>query len=266
MEGPDVAQVQERLQELGYYDGAIDGIYGESIFEAVRLYQADYGLSPDGIVGPDTWNSIGLSPTGQYPLPPGGETIEIDLGQKKLVFLRFSEEIATYPVAVGKPATPTPVGEWKVIQKTLNPGGAFGTRWMRINVPWGGYGIHGTNNPASIGTEVSNGCIRMNNEDVEALYEVVPLGTPVKITGIVFTGRILSLGVDPGQDVFAVKTTLTTLGYFSGEIDGIYDVEIQRAVVVFQNDFNLVADGVVGVNTYNQLQLALDQYNDNREP
>jgi len=52
-----------------------------------------------------------------------------------------------YRVAVGKSETPTPVGEWKVVWKDYNWGSGFGTRWMGLNVPWGIYGIHGTNNP-----------------------------------------------------------------------------------------------------------------------
>ncbi len=106
----------------------------------------------------------------------------------------------------------------------------------------------------------------MYNEDVNELYDIVPLGTRVKITGEVFTGRILQEGVEPGPDVFSVKTTLTTLGYYEGEINGVFDPALTEAVRAFQRDFNLVADGIVGVNTYDQLQLALDQYNDNREP
>jgi len=44
-----------------------------------------------------------------------------------------------------------------------------------------GYGIHGTNNPRSIGTSVSHGCIRMRNEDIETLFRIVDVGTPVYI-------------------------------------------------------------------------------------
>lgn len=139
MEGPDVTHVQERLTELGFYNQEIDGIYDEDVFEAVRTYQTEYGLNPDGIVGPETWNSIGLSPNQYYPPPEEGYSIEIDLNQKILTLKKFTEIIKTYPVAVGKPATPTPVGDWQIIQKTLNPGGPFGTRWMRLNIPWGGF-------------------------------------------------------------------------------------------------------------------------------
>jgi lipoprotein-anchoring transpeptidase ErfK/SrfK len=60
----------------------------------------------------------------------------------------------------------------------MNPGGAFGARWMRF---YNGYGIHGTNNPASIGKAVSNGCVRMFNRDVIQVYSKVDYGTPVRI-------------------------------------------------------------------------------------
>lgn len=266
MTGPDVMHIQERLASLGYYEGEIDGIYDEDVFEAVRNFQREYGLNPDGIVGPDTWNAIGLDPQAQFPTPPEGYSIEVDLDRKILTLKQYTETINTYPVAVGKPSTPTPTGEWQIIQKTRNPGGAFGTRWMRLNIPWGGYGIHGTNDPESIGTAASHGCIRMFNEDVNELYDIVPLGTPVKITGGVFSGRILDIGVEPGPDVFNVKTILSELGYYQGEIDGVYDEATAEAVRNFQRDFNLVADGIVGVDTYNALQLARDQYLEDREP
>lgn len=266
MVGPDVMHVQERLADLGFYEGEVDSIYDEEVFEAVKSFQTDFGLVPDGIVGPDTWNAIGLGPDIQFTEPPEGYSIDIDLIRKILTLNQYTETLNTYPVAVGRPSTPTPVGEWQIIQKTRNPGGAFGTRWMRFNVPWGGYGIHGTNQPESIGTAASHGCVRMLNEDVNELYDIVPLGTPVKITGEVFSGRILTVGVEPGPDVFAVKTTLTELGYYEGEIDGIYDEATAEAVRNFQRDFNLVADGIVGVDTYNELQLARDQFTEDREP
>jgi len=60
-----------------------------------------------------------------------------------------------YPIAIGKPSTPTPKGNFKIINKALNPGGPFGARWLGLNKK--GYGIHGTNNPSSIGKAISNG-------------------------------------------------------------------------------------------------------------
>lgn len=84
-----------------------------------------------------------------------------------------------YPIAIGKPSTPTPKGNFKIINKALNPGGPFGARWLGLNKK--GYGIHGTNNPSSIGKAISNGCIRTYNANIIELFNLVPIGTPVTI-------------------------------------------------------------------------------------
>lgn len=84
-------------------------------------------------------------------------------------------------VLVGKPSTPTPKGSFKIKNKALNPGGPFGARWMGLTATGGSYGIHGTNNPNSIGHAASAGCVRMYNHDVIELYNTVPIGTIVNI-------------------------------------------------------------------------------------
>jgi L,D-transpeptidase ErfK/SrfK len=265
MEGIDVRNVQEQLQELGYYEGDITGIYDRDTAEAVRNFQEAFGLTADGIVGPDTWNAIGLSEESlqyfdtQY-------NITVDMEQFELTLKEGQEIIEVYPVAVGKPATPTPTGNWRIIQKTENPGGPFGARWMRLNVPWGGYGIHGTDDPESIGQPVSHGCIRMNNDDVIELYDIVPLGTEVKIIGETFTGRVLYLGVDGGADVVRVQEILQNLGYYTGPLDGEYDEEVRDAILDFQRDYGLMTDGVVGPNTYEALEKMNDTLLGSDEP
>ena len=106
--------------------------------------------------------------------------IVISRRAKTLSLYSNSNLIKSYPVAIGKPSTPTPVGTFTIVNKQLNPGGPFGTRWMGLSKPH--YGIHGTNNPASIGTAASNGCIRMYNRDVEDLFNRVRVGTVVRIS------------------------------------------------------------------------------------
>lgn len=66
--------------------------------------------------------------------------------------------IKKYSIASGKIETPSPIGTWKVTKMSKWSGG-FGTRWIGLNVPWGIFGIHGTNRPGSIGSEASHGCI-----------------------------------------------------------------------------------------------------------
>jgi len=106
-----------------------------------------------------------------------------------------------YGVAVGQPQYPTPRGRFSITSKQVNPvwsvpnspwaGELAGTtvtggsasnplkaRWMGIA---GGVGIHGTGEDGSIGSRASHGCIRMHVSDVIALYQRVPVGTPVLI-------------------------------------------------------------------------------------
>jgi len=262
MTGPDVAVLQQRLREIGVYQGLVDGIFGPLTDQAVRTFQAQAGLTVDGVVGPATWNALGFSE-----IPPVMTTmrISIDVEKKILNLSENNQLVRTYPVAVGKPETPTPLGDWTIIQKTVNPGGAFGVRWMRISVPWGGYGIHGTDNPSSIGKAASHGCVRLFNEDVIDLYDRVDLGTPVRITGRVTLGRILSIG-DSGDDVSQVQNQLLVLGYYRGDVDGVFGPLTQEAVIAFQRDNNLDPDGIVGPLTYDRLQQVYDVVLGNRQP
>jgi len=114
-------------------------------------------------------------------------TIIINRDARTLTLIKNGAAIRTYSVAVGKPATPTPLGNFSIIEKRVNPGGAFGARWMRF---YGGNGIHGTNNPSSIGKAVSHGCVRMYNRDVIELYNKVGYGTPVRVVGTSIRARI----------------------------------------------------------------------------
>lgn len=121
--------------------------------------------------------------------------IVINLPGRSLALYEGEKKIRLYPIAIGKPSTPTPIGYYKISSKDVNPtwtdpsdykntipsgpSNPLGYRWMQI---YGNYGIHGTNNPNSIGNYVSNGCIRMFEKNVEELFDLVNIGTPVEIT------------------------------------------------------------------------------------
>jgi lipoprotein-anchoring transpeptidase ErfK/SrfK len=107
--------------------------------------------------------------------------ITINTRAHTLTLFRDNIVYKTYKVAVGKPATPTPKGTFKIINRAVNPGGPFGARWLGLNAPNGDYGIHGTNDPSSIGKNISNGCIRMFNNQVIELSNLVSIGTVVQI-------------------------------------------------------------------------------------
>jgi lipoprotein-anchoring transpeptidase ErfK/SrfK len=120
--------------------------------------------------------------------------IVVSLADRKLALLEGDKVLRVFDVAVGKPTTPSPEGDYRVVTRMANPTwygprqvvppgktNPLGTRWMGLSVP--GYGIHGTSAPNSIGKAASHGCIRMRNHDAEELFEMVPVGTRVELVG-----------------------------------------------------------------------------------
>ncbi|MEI7024487.1 L,D-transpeptidase [Paenibacillus sp. y28] len=105
--------------------------------------------------------------------------IIVDLSYFRLYLLDENTVVREFPVGIGKLLTETPAGEYYIVNKVPNPGGPFGVFWMGLSKPH--YGIHGTNDPSSIGKRSSHGCIRMYNEDVLQLAALVPLHTRVTI-------------------------------------------------------------------------------------
>lgn len=189
--GQDVLQLQERLNTLGFDAGLEDGIFGPSTQQAVIQFQVSRGLEADGVVGLMTYRAL-------FDVE-GRAKILVDLSQRSLYLYLDDVLQNSYPVAIGKPSTPTPTGFFAITEKAMNPGGVFGTRWIRF---FRDYGIHGTNNPDSIGHNVSNGCVRMFNEDVNFIYSVVTIGTEVTI---ISSGKNLRYYVvQPGDTLYDI--------------------------------------------------------------
>ncbi len=119
-------------------------------------------------------------------------SILVNKGANTLILYANNKPVKQYSVATGKKNC-TPSGTFKIANKLVNPTwfktgailppgspeNALGSRWMGFDRPE--YGIHGTIDPKSIGTQASQGCIRMLNADVEELYGMVPSGTSVTI-------------------------------------------------------------------------------------
>ena len=105
--------------------------------------------------------------------------IIVDLSQRMLYLLEDNIVVRGFPVGIGSVLNQSPEGEYTIINKQANPGGPYGAFWMGLSKPH--YGIHGTNNPSSIGKRVSRGCIRMYNADVLTLSRMVSVGTRVTI-------------------------------------------------------------------------------------
>lgn len=186
-------------------------------------------------------------------------SIVADLNINKLFLVNNNTNkiFKDYPIASGKLSTPSPVGTWKIVNKESGWGKGFGSRWMALNVPWGKYGIHGTNKPFSIGGSASLGCIRMFNKDVEDLYSLVNVGTTVVIYGGSYnmeynTFRLLSPG-DRGSDVFEVQRRLKNLGYYKGPLNGIYGDELKKDVIRFEKDNQLLVTHNLDKKFYRKL-------------
>ncbi len=148
----------------------------------------------------------------QFVLPPGPrEGIVINLAQMRLFYFPPPEpgqaaRVVTLAIGIGDDIAPTPIATTHITRKAVDPSwrppdsvrkrraeegetlpavvppgpdNPLGSRALYLGLP--SYLIHGTNRPWGIGMRVSNGCIRLYPEDIEALYEQVPVGTPVRI-------------------------------------------------------------------------------------
>jgi len=118
----------------------------------------------------------------------------VSIPDRKLAVLEQGNVIATFPVAVGAAASPSPTGEFQIVSRIANPTyyrpgtvipagkeNPIGTRWLGLSQR--GYGIHGTNAPRSIGRAASHGCIRLRNRDMERLFPMLQVGDVVQIRG-----------------------------------------------------------------------------------
>lgn len=118
--------------------------------------------------------------------------IVVSIPDRKLALLEDGDVVKVYDVAVGAEKSPSPSGDFTIVNRLENPtyyhpgvvieAGAnnpLGTRWMGLSQK--GFGIHGTNQPQSIGKAASHGCIRMAQKDLEELFTFVHVGDGVSI-------------------------------------------------------------------------------------
>ena len=123
---------------------------------------------------------------------PRNRRIFVSIPDRKLALVEDGRVLRVYTVAVGAPASPSPAGEFKVISRLSHPtyyhtgvvippgkDNPLGTRWIGLDRK--SYGIHGTNQPQSIGKAASHGCIRLARADLEQLFDDVRVGDTVGI-------------------------------------------------------------------------------------
>ncbi len=198
-------------------DQTVVTVYEDTLYDLARKYS----LGSEELIrvnpGVDPWIP-GAGKTiiipGRHILPPGPrEGIVVNLPEHRLYYYPKpkrdgSREVFTYPVSIGKMDWRTPLGLTHVIQKIKDPvwyppesvrkehaaagdplpmsvpagpDNPLGSYALRLAAGNGSYLIHGTNNPIAVGLAVTHGCIRMYPDDVQALFPLIPVGTPVRL-------------------------------------------------------------------------------------
>jgi L,D-transpeptidase ErfK/SrfK len=198
-------------------DQTVTTVYEDTLYDLARKYS----LGSEEVIrvnpGVDPWlPGAGKQVVipGRHILPPGPhEGIIVNLPEHRLYYFPKPKRgqavtVISYPVSIGKMDWRTPIGLTQVIAKEKNPtwfppesvrkehaaagdplparvpsgpDNPLGLYAMRLAAGNGSYMIHGTNNPIAVGLAVTHGCIRMYPEDVEQLFPLIPVGTPVRL-------------------------------------------------------------------------------------
>ena len=135
--------------------------------------------------------------------------IVVSIPDRRIAVVENGRVVLKFRVSVGAPGSRSPVGEFHVINRVMNPvyyhpgevipagpGNPVGPRWIGLSIK--GYGIHGTNEPRLIGRRVSHGCIRLRNRDVKILFARVRVGDAVELhaTRDEETAQLFGTGVE----------------------------------------------------------------------
>ena len=189
--------------------------FGEDTLpDLARRYSLGYEEIQKANPGVDLWLPGEGTPIvipNQRLLPTIREGIVVNLPEHRLYYFPKPKkgetpQVVTFPVSIGKMDWSTPLGKTRVVDKRKNPtwtppesvrkehaergdplppvvksgpDNPLGLYAMRLAITPGAYLIHGTNNPIAVGMAITHGCIRMYPEDIEALFPLVPVGTPV---------------------------------------------------------------------------------------
>jgi peptidoglycan hydrolase-like protein with peptidoglycan-binding domain len=186
-----VMQVQSAMQQLGFYAGNIDGVYGAKTVAAVKAFQTSVGLTPDGIAGPKT--------IAAYEAQIKGDSTVASLQQQL-------KSWGYYTGPIDGVYGPSTVAAVKALQTALGV--------TPVDGRWG--------------------------PKTQAAAQAAHKG-----------------GGKSSVITMQIQTDLSTLGYYKGSIDGVYGSSTKAAVMAFQRDHGLTADGVAGPKTTNAINEAM---------
>ncbi len=185
--------------------------YEDTLAEIARHYDIGYENLRRANPDVDPWlpkSGTQILIPSEYILPEAPrEGIVINLAAMRLFYYpKGAKEVITYPIGIGREGWGTPLGVTRVVAKVKDPSwtppesirkehaqagdslpkvvpagpdNPLGQYALRLG--WSGYLLHGSNKPYGVGMQVSHGCLRLLPEDVESLYQRVPIGTTVRV-------------------------------------------------------------------------------------
>ncbi len=238
----DALKVQERLKELGYYNGKLDGSFGEGSVKALKAFQTANGLEPDGVCGIKTRailfaaHPVYATPTAT-PSPTSEEEEGVTIAGG---YPEITEENVVLITAGSR-------GDMVLqLQKRLQELGYYSSRLDGVCLSDDITAIRSFQNANGLKVDGKAGY-----ETQKKLYS----DDAVRGNAVVTTTTTLRYGSE-GEEVVSLQNRLIALGYLTGSADGKFGRATREALIAFQKANGLVRDGVAGAKTLAALQSA----------
>ena len=245
--GENARLVQQRLKDLGYYTGKVDGKFGSGSVSALKRFQSNNGLKADGVAGTTTyavlfsWNALAATET-PTPAPAA---------------------VTPTPVPVATPVpTPVEVTRENTVTVQLGVTGDAVLRLQERLTVLGYYqsaldGVCKADDVAAIRTFQQMNGLKVDGvagyaTQVKLYSQTAVLYSGAIAAGTVNTATTLRMG-STGNEVTLLQERLAALGYYTGKADGIYSIATSNAVIAFQRANSLTRDGVAGTKTLKKL-------------
>jgi peptidoglycan hydrolase-like protein with peptidoglycan-binding domain len=235
--GAEVISLQTSLSQAGFYNGPIDGVFGPATEDAIRQFQSQQGLEPDGIVGPATRSLLlGQGVSSQSYAPGSGSLLQLGARGPAVTELQTQlQNTGYFPGAIDGVFGPTTEDAVKQFQvaRGLIPDGVVGQETQQALV---------SNQPGR--------------------NQIPPLPSFDNTLNQGSARTTLQQG-DRGAAVTELQTRLRDLGFYNGGIDGVFGSTTADALRQFQSANGLVPDGVVGAETQIALKNPITRSNAN---
>lgn len=232
----DALKVQERLKELGYYNGALDGSFGEGSVQALKNFQKKNGLNPDGVCGVKT-RAVLFAPHPVYATPtatpaPGSDE-EDTTATGTNGYPEITEENVVLIMAGSR-------GDMVLqLQKRLQELGYYSSRLD---------GVCLSDDITAIRSFQKNNGLKVDGKAGYQTQKLLYSEDAVRGSAVITTSTTLRYGSE-GPEVANLQNRLIALGYLTGSADGKFGGRTRDALIAFQKANGLVRDGVAGAKT-----------------